>query len=265
MTFDETGLLWINPSPNMRSLTEALLYPGVGLLEATNLATGRGTDTPFERVGAPWIDAREWAAALNAEGLPGVRFVPIRFTPTERQYAGEDCGGVYIIITDRDAFEPIDLGLGLAVTLRRLYPDDWESDRLIRLLADRAAFDAIVAGRGVEAVRRTWARRAAGLPRGPLEVPDLRGLTDRTETRTGTIPETDLPRHEHRDLHPRDLPPRLAPGRGRVQDLGADRALVSAAPRPADRLARRPRPVAPRRRRAELAPSRRRGSGATSP
>jgi uncharacterized protein YbbC (DUF1343 family)/CubicO group peptidase (beta-lactamase class C family) len=158
MTFDETGLLWTNPSPNMRSLTEALLYPGVGLLEATNLATGRGTDTPFERVGAPWIDPREWAAALNAEGLPGVRFVPIRFSPSERQYEGEDCGGVHIIITDWDEFEPIELGIGLAVTLRRLYPDQWETKALNRLMTNAAATEAIIAGESVREVRRTWAR-----------------------------------------------------------------------------------------------------------
>src|SRR5262249_46672172 len=85
--YDRTGLVWINPSSNMRSLTEALVYPGVGLLEATNLATGRGTDTPFERVGAPWIDPRPFTTALNAAGVPGARFVPIDFTPTQRQYA----------------------------------------------------------------------------------------------------------------------------------------------------------------------------------
>ncbi|RUL88613.1 exo-beta-N-acetylmuramidase NamZ domain-containing protein [Tautonia sociabilis] len=158
MTFDQTGLLWTNPSPNMRSLTEAMLYPGVGLLEATNLATGRGTDTPFERVGAPWIDPRRWASELNAEGLGGVRFVPIRFSPTERQYEGEECGGVFIIITDWDEFDPIELGITLAVTLRRLYPDDWKPEALNRLMANRAAFEAIVSGADARAVRRTWAR-----------------------------------------------------------------------------------------------------------
>ncbi len=156
--FDQTGLLWVNPSPNMRSLSEALLYPGVGLLEATNLATGRGTDTPFERVGAPWIDPQRWAAELNAEGFEGARFVPIRFSPTERQYEGEDCGGVYIIIDDWDTFDPIEVGIGLAVTLRRLYPEDWKPEALNRLMTNRAAYDAIVEGASVRAVERTWAR-----------------------------------------------------------------------------------------------------------
>jgi uncharacterized protein YbbC (DUF1343 family)/CubicO group peptidase (beta-lactamase class C family) len=154
--YDRTGLTWINPSPNMRSLTEALLYPGVALLEATNLATGRGTDTPFERIGAPWIDQRALAQGLSARGLAGVRFVPIRFTPRERQYAGRECGGVQILITDWDRFEPLTLGIALAVELRARYPRDWEPAGLLRLVADRATQDAVVAGRDVAAIRALW-------------------------------------------------------------------------------------------------------------
>jgi uncharacterized protein YbbC (DUF1343 family)/CubicO group peptidase (beta-lactamase class C family) len=154
--FDRTGLLWVNPSPNMRSLTEALLYPGVGLLEATNLATGRGTDTPFERVGAPWIEPTTFADALNALDLPGVRFVPIRFQPTERQYAGEDCGGVFLQIVDREPFDPIALGLGLAATLRRLYRDQWQPEGLERFIADRATYRAILDGRPAATIRAGW-------------------------------------------------------------------------------------------------------------
>ncbi|MBX6313716.1 MAG: DUF1343 domain-containing protein [Isosphaeraceae bacterium] len=154
--YDRTGLLWVNPSPNMRSLTEALLYPGVGLLEASNLATGRGTDTPFERVGAPWIDPVAFSNALNDLGLPGVRFVPIRFTPKERQYANQECGGVFILITDRERFEPIDLGIGLAVVLRQLYRDRWQPEGFLRMLADRPAFQALLEGDGVRAIREQW-------------------------------------------------------------------------------------------------------------
>ncbi len=158
MFFDETGLTWINPSPNMRSLNQALLYPGVGLLEATNLATGRGTDTPFERVGAPWIDPQKWAASLNNARLSGLRFVPIQFIPEVRQHAGEECGGVYILITDRSRVEPITLGITLATTLHDLYPDDWDPEGLLRLLADQASYEAIVSGASTRSVQRTWSR-----------------------------------------------------------------------------------------------------------
>src|SRR5215217_1652826 len=107
MWFDETNLTWINPSPNMRSLTEATLYPGVGLLETTNVSVGRGTDTPFEILGAPWLDGQRLALYLNGRGLAGVRFVPVRFTPKASVFKGEECGGVNIIITDRAQFRPV--------------------------------------------------------------------------------------------------------------------------------------------------------------
>jgi uncharacterized protein YbbC (DUF1343 family)/CubicO group peptidase (beta-lactamase class C family) len=157
-TYDQTGLIWINPSPNMRSLTEAFLYPGVGWLESTNLATGRGTDTPFERVGAPWIDPITFAEALHSTRLPGVRFVPIWFTPTERQYKGERCGGVQILITDWNAFEPLKLGLSLAVTLRKNYAHQWKPDGVLWMLGDHAAYSAIVDGRSVPDVESLWRR-----------------------------------------------------------------------------------------------------------
>jgi uncharacterized protein YbbC (DUF1343 family) len=154
--FDQTGLVWINPSPNMRSLTEAFLYPGVGLLEATNLATGRGTDTPFERVGAPWIDPEPFAAALDAARVPGARFVPIYFTPSQRQYAGVRCGGVYLIITDWSRFDPLRLGITLAVQLRTLYPDEWKPEGLLRLLANRASYQDILDRKPAEAILARW-------------------------------------------------------------------------------------------------------------
>jgi uncharacterized protein YbbC (DUF1343 family) len=159
--YDRTGLVWTNPSPNMRSLTEALLYPGVGLLEATNLATGRGTDAPFERVGAPWIDPRDFASALDAAGIPGVRFVPIYFTPKERQYAGQRCGGVQILLVRWDEFDPLALGISLARTLRARYPSQWQPERLMNLLADRETFDAILAGKATGEIRKGWDRELA--------------------------------------------------------------------------------------------------------
>ena len=154
--YDRTGLVWINPSPNMRSLTEALLYPGVGLLEATNLATGRGTDTPFERIGAPWIDPAPFAAALAKQAVPGARFVPIYFTPSERQYAGKRCGGVQILVTSWHEFDPLRMGAVLALELRRQYRKEWEPEGLKNLLADRATYDAILAGRPLGEIISQW-------------------------------------------------------------------------------------------------------------
>jgi uncharacterized protein YbbC (DUF1343 family)/CubicO group peptidase (beta-lactamase class C family) len=154
--YDHTGLVWVNPSPNMRSLTEAILYPGVGLLEATNLATGRGTDTPFERVGAPWIDPIRFAAGLNSAATPGVRFVPISFTPKERQHAGKKCGGVQILITNWSEFDPIRLGMVLAVQLRTQYPNEWQPNGLLRLLCDRETYENVRAGKPVDVIMARW-------------------------------------------------------------------------------------------------------------
>jgi len=144
--FDRTGLWWINPSPNMRSLTQALLYPGIGLLETTNLSVGRGTDTPFEVLGAPWVDGRRLAAALNAAALPGVCFVPIRFTPTASKFAGEACQGVNVVITDRAQFDPLQTGFEVAGTLQRLFAEQWNVAAYDRLLFDVATWQAVSEG-----------------------------------------------------------------------------------------------------------------------
>jgi uncharacterized protein YbbC (DUF1343 family)/CubicO group peptidase (beta-lactamase class C family) len=167
--FDRTGLVWINPSPNMRSLTEAILYPGVGLLEATNLATGRGTDTPFERVGAPWIDPEPFAAALNDAKVAGIRFVPIYFTPSQRQYSGVRCGGVHLVITDWSRFDPLRLGITLAVQLRALYPVEWKPEGLLRLLANRVTYQEILTGKPADAI----------LARSDKEVAEFRTIRER--------------------------------------------------------------------------------------
>ncbi|MEW6251894.1 MAG: DUF1343 domain-containing protein [Planctomycetota bacterium] len=134
MWFDETGLSWINPSPNMRSLTQAALYPAVGMIEACRVSVGRGTDTPFERFGAPWVDERSLAARLNALGLRGVRFVPFRFTPSASKFKGESCGGVQVLLTDRNAFDPGQTGLAVARALEELHPADFDSEHVNRLL-----------------------------------------------------------------------------------------------------------------------------------
>lgn len=154
--FDETGMTWINPSPNMRSLTQATLYPGVCLLEPTNVSVGRGTDTPFEVIGAPYIDGQKLAAALNAAKLNGVRFVPVRFTPTTSVNKGVECGGVNIIITNRDALEPVLTGLEMAAQIYKLYPKEFNVEKFNRLLVSDKIYDAFKQGSEAKALRQIW-------------------------------------------------------------------------------------------------------------
>lgn len=144
--WDATGLVWINPSPNMRRLAAAQLYPGVGMLETTNVSVGRGTDTPFEVFGAPWIEPMSLAAELNSQRAPGVVFYPRHFTPSGSVFASESCGGVSIEIVDRPALRPVSLGLTLAHTLRKLYPNEWEPKRYIRLMGNAQLQAALVNG-----------------------------------------------------------------------------------------------------------------------
>ena len=154
--WDQSGLLWTNPSPNMRNLTQAALYPGIGILETTNLSVGRGTDSPFEIFGAPWIEPRSLAARLNQRQLPGVRFVPIRFTPTSSKYASKRCGGINIVVVDRAKLRPVQLGIEIACTLRAMYPTTWETKRLNRLLINQEAFEAIVSGQDARSIEQLY-------------------------------------------------------------------------------------------------------------
>lgn len=165
MWFDETGLPWTNPSPNMRSLAQAALYPGVGLVETTNLSVGRGTDTPFEVVGAPWIDDLQLAAELNRAGLPGVRFVPVRFTPDASKFKDQECLGVNIFLTDRDNCDVVDIGVTLALTLRKLYPDEFEVDAFARLLKHDPTLAAVKRGDSLTAIKASWTRDQADFKR----------------------------------------------------------------------------------------------------
>jgi len=156
MWFDETNLMWINPSPNMRSLTEATLYPGVGLLEVTNVSVGRGTDTPFEIVGAPWIQGDKLAEYLNQRGVPGVRFVPLRFKPNASVFKDQECGGVNIIVTDRSAFRPLLAGIEMALALRKLYPNDWKVDSYLRLLVNDDTLARVKRGDSAREILASW-------------------------------------------------------------------------------------------------------------
>jgi len=157
MRFDETGLPWINPSPNMRSLTQALLYPGVGLVEFTNLSVGRGTATPFEHVGAPWLHDGRLARALNDEKIPGIDFLPTRFTPDASVFEGEDCAGVRFFITDRDRLRPLDVGIAL---MREVYDQAGDTFNLEEkgnvLLRDPETLGLILSGATLDEIREAW-------------------------------------------------------------------------------------------------------------
>ena len=154
--YDSTTLPWINPSPNMRSLTEATLYPGVGLVEGTNVSVGRGTDTPFELLGAPWIKAAELAQYLNARNISGVRFVPLSFTPGASVHSGKKCEGVNIILIDRNSLDAAELGIELASALHKLYPEQFHMDRMIELLDSQSVFDAIASGQDPRRIADDW-------------------------------------------------------------------------------------------------------------
>ena len=169
--FDQTGLRWVDPSPNMRNLHQALLYPGIGAIEGSNLSVGRGTDTPFEQIGAPWIDGPELARELNTRRLPGVRVYPLRFSPSSSRFAGELCEGVFFIVTDRDAVRPVRLGLEVAAALYRLYGDQFDLDAVARLLGSRDTLARIRAGDPPWEIAAGWAEGEAAWRR--LRVPYL--------------------------------------------------------------------------------------------
>ena len=142
--YDETGLPWVNPSPNIRSVMQALLYSGVGLLEATNLSVGRGTERPFEVIGAPWLDPHTVSQDLNALRLRGVAFEPVVFTPNADRYMGVPCGGVRIVVTDRESVRPVTVGLAIARVLRSRHRDQFRPEAIQNLLVNRATMWALL-------------------------------------------------------------------------------------------------------------------------
>jgi uncharacterized protein YbbC (DUF1343 family)/CubicO group peptidase (beta-lactamase class C family) len=154
--YDSTSLEWTNPSPNLRSLTAATLYPGVALVEGTNLSVGRGTDTPFEVLGAPWINGRELAQYLNARQIPGVRFVAIEFTPSSSNFAGQICRGVNLVLADRDLLDGPELGIELASALLKLYPQQFHAEKMMDILANQAVYDAIAKSEDPHRIALDW-------------------------------------------------------------------------------------------------------------
>ena len=156
MLWEDTGLSWVNPSPNLRTPTQALLYPGVALLEPANVSVGRGTDTPFEVIGAPWLDGQALWSELRERALPGVAFTPLRFTPASSKHAKEDCGGVRIAVTDRGALDPLLVGITLIWAIARVAGDDFQLDACGRLLLEPDALAALKAGAYPEAIAGQW-------------------------------------------------------------------------------------------------------------
>lgn len=154
--FDETGLAWINPSPNMRNLNQAALYPGIGAIEYSNVSVGRGTDQPFEQFGAPWIDGPRLAAALNARQLPGVRFYPVAFTPASSKYAGQACQGVFMVITNRAALRPVRVGLEIAGALFALFGEKYQLENTDLLLGSRDSLERVRRGEDPAVVAARW-------------------------------------------------------------------------------------------------------------
>ena len=154
--FDETGLPWINPSPNMRNMTQATLYPGIGAIEYANVSVGRGTNAPFEQVGAPWIDGVQLAASLNARQLPGIRFYPVSFTPVSSKYKDEPCQGVYMVVTDREALRPVRVGVEIAAALGKLHGSKFDPATTAKLYGSAAQLSQVLSGADPSRVASAW-------------------------------------------------------------------------------------------------------------
>ena len=154
--FDETGLPWVNPSPNIRNMNQACLYPGLGLFERLNVANKRGLPSPFEMIGAPWINAYDLVNRLNKYNLPGVNFTPIKFSPEEHKYRNELCEGIYITITDRDKLEPVKLGFIIIITLYKMYPQEFDIDKLWHITRSQDLIEEIKNDTSIAELIKDW-------------------------------------------------------------------------------------------------------------
>jgi uncharacterized protein YbbC (DUF1343 family) len=154
--YDQTGMSWIPPSPNLRTLDAAFLYPGIELLQAAGVSVGRGTSAPFEIVGAPWIHAAVFAEELNRRSIQGVRFVPATFTPSSGIYTGQVCEGATIIITDRAAIRSMRMGLEIADALHRMYPEQFQIGKMIEPLGSKRTLDSLVRGETPAEIVSGW-------------------------------------------------------------------------------------------------------------
>jgi len=155
--FESTGMRWIPPSPNLRTLKGSILYPGLEILQNAGISVGRGTEAPFEEFGAPWINGEEIAAELNAKNLPGLRFSNQPFIPVSGLYAGQRCGGVGIKVTDRAAARSMRMGLEIAALLQKTYPQQFDSSKILELLGNEQAVRDLQAGVPPEKIVNGWA------------------------------------------------------------------------------------------------------------
>ena len=156
MWFDETGLPWVKPSPNIRNLLATTLYPGFGIVERTNVSVGRGTDSPFELYGAPWMDAKRLAEEMNSRGLSGLQFVPAEFTPERSVFAGEKCFGVRVILTDRSRLDCVRAGLAFVDAIWRLHGGAFKIDEISPMIGDPTVAEKIKTGVSVDKIIRSW-------------------------------------------------------------------------------------------------------------
>ncbi len=154
--FADTGLTWIPPSPNLRTLNATLLYPGIEILQAGGVSVGRGTPTPFEIFGAPWIDAAKFADALNRCNIAGVRFTPANFTPASGIYQGQFCNGISLTITNADALRSMTMGLEIASTVAKTYPQEFHLDKIIELLGSASTLARLQKGDSAAEIVASW-------------------------------------------------------------------------------------------------------------
>jgi uncharacterized protein YbbC (DUF1343 family) len=154
--FDETGLRWVSPSPNLHSFQAEIVYPGLEILQNAGVSVGRGTDLPFGQFGAPWIHGEQLVSELNGRGIPGVRFAPAKFTPTSGLYQGELCEGARVEVTNRAVFDPMRLGLEIAATLSELYPQTFDARNMMFLLGSQSALEQLDRGDAPETIVAAW-------------------------------------------------------------------------------------------------------------
>jgi uncharacterized protein YbbC (DUF1343 family) len=159
--FESTGSRWVPPSPNLRTLKGAILYPGLEILQNAGVSVGRGTEAPFEEFGAPWIDGDEVAQALNAKNLPGVHFVNKPFIPVSGLYSGQHCGGVSVRVTDRATARSMRIGLEIAAALHQKYPEHFDVTKILPLLGNDSTIQQLLAGTPVEEIIAGWAKDLA--------------------------------------------------------------------------------------------------------